>query len=205
MAKSIVSVFGYSENILSGNNSWDAVVSDRFDGAVGLARFLKKHDIDVDMYISGGSVSKGGVVEADAMQNFLYRKYDNLDKIIGEVLLDKESKNTQENIDHISAYARSSGADSIFGVSSRDHVGRIITQQAYLSDMPNLTMGVFPSKGSYSVNGSNGITPMILEPPFFGQDNPKELQGMYSKLFKLTPYQKVEVGQEIVKRVETKV
>ncbi|MCL5009454.1 MAG: YdcF family protein [Candidatus Parvarchaeota archaeon] len=204
MAKAIVSVYGYSENIVPGNNPWEQVVSDRFDGAVGIARFLKSHNIDVDMYISGGTVSnKTGKVEADAMHDLLKKRYTNLEKIIDEVVLDKESKNTQDNVNKISSYAKGVGADSVFGVSSRDHVGRIITQLGYLTDLPDLTIGVFASKGSYSINGSNGIQPMILEPPFFGQDNPKELQGMYSKLFKLTPYQKVEVGREIVKRVDS--
>jgi hypothetical protein len=203
MAKTIISVFGYSENIAPGNNSWNEVVSDRFDGAVGLARFLKKHDIDVDMYISGGTVSKEtGRIEADAMQDFLQKKYNNLEKIVSEVVLDKEAKNTQENVNNIGAYAKRVGADSVFGISSRDHVGRIITQQGYLQNLPDLTMGVFASKGSYSINGSNGVTPMILEPPFFGQENPKELQGMYSKLFKLTPYQKVEIGREIANKAD---
>ena len=115
--------------------------------------------------------------------------------------MDKESKNTQDNVHKISSYAKGVGADAIFGVSSRDHVGRIITQQAYLQSKPDLTMGVFPSNGSYSMNGFEGTPPMILEPPFFGRDNPKELYCMYSKLFKLTPYQKVEIGEEIVRKV----
>ena len=205
MGKTIVSVFGYSENIAPGNNPWEQVVSDRFDGAVGIARFLKRHDINVDMYISGGTVSnETGRVEADAMQDFLKKRYTNLEKIVDEVVLDKESKNTQENVNKISSYAKEVGADSVFGVSSKDHVGRIITQQAYLQNKPDLVMGVFPSNGSYSMNGSKGISPMILEPPFFGQDNPKELYGMYSKLFKLTPYQKVEIGEEIARKVDGK-
>ena len=205
MGKTIVSVYGYSENIANGNNSWEPVVEDRFNGAVNLAKFLKKHDIEVDMYISGGTISKDtGRVEADAMQDFLKKKYTNLEKIIDEVVLDKESKNTQDNINKMGSYAKEVGADAIFGVSSRDHVGRIITQQSYLQNIPDLTMGVFASKGSYSINGSNGIMPIILEPPFFGQDNPKELNGMYSKLFKLNPYQKLEIGQEIVYKAEGK-
>ncbi len=205
MGKTIVSVYGYSENIVPGNNPWEQVVSDRFDGAMDLAKFLKKHGIDVDMYISGGTVSKEtGRIEADAMHDFLKKRYNNLEEIVDEVILDKESKNTQDNVNKISSYAKGAGADSVFGVSSRDHVGRIITQQAYLQNKPDLTMGVFSSNGSYSMNGSNGIPPMILEPPFFGQDDPKGLYGMYSKLFKLTPYQKVEIGQEIVGKVEGK-
>ncbi len=205
MGKTIVSVYGYSENIVPGNNPWEQVVSDRFDGAMDLAKFLKKHGIDVDMYISGGTVSKEtGRIEADAMHDFLKKRYNNLEEIVDEVILDKESKNTQDNVNKISSYAKEAGADSVFGVSSRDHVGRIITQQAYLQNKPDLTMGVFSSNGSYSMNGSNGIPPMILEPPFFGQDDPRGLYGMYSKLFKLTPYQKVEIGQEIVGKVEGK-
>ncbi len=34
MGKTIVSVFGYSENIVPGNNPWEQVVSDRFWGAM---------------------------------------------------------------------------------------------------------------------------------------------------------------------------
>ena len=202
MGKTIVSVFGYSENIVPGNNPWEQVVSDRFDGAIGIARFLKKHGIDIDMYISGGTVSnETGRVEADAMHDFLKKRYTNLEKIVDEVVLDKESKNTQNNVNKINSYAKDVGADAIFGVSSRDHVGRIITQQAYLQNKPDLTIGVFPSNGSYSMNGSEGMPPLILEPPFFGRDNPKELYCMYSKLFKLTPYQKVEIGEGIVRKV----
>ena len=205
MGKTIISVFGYSENIVPGNNHWKHVVSDRFNGAVGLAKFLKQHGIDTDIYISGGTVSnETGRVEADAMHDFLKRKYTDLEKIVDEVILDKESKNTQDNVKNISSYAREVGADSVFGVSSRDHVGRIITQQAYLQNKPDLVMGVFSSDASYSINGSKGIQPMILEPPFFGQNNPKEVYNMYSKLFKLTPYQKVEMGEEIVRKVDGK-
>ncbi len=205
MGKTIVSVFGYSENIVPGNNPWEQVVSDRFEGAMDVAKFLKRHDIDVDMYISGGTVSnETGRVEADAMHDFLKKKYPNLESIVDEVVLDKESKNTQDNVNKISSYAKEVGADSVFGVSSRDHVGRITTQQAYLQNKPDLTMGVFPSNGSYSINGSEGILPIILEPPFFGRDNPKGLYSMYSKLFKLNPYQKVEIGEEIVRKVDGK-
>ena len=205
MGKTIVSVFGYSENIVPGNNPWEQVVSDRFEGAMDVAKFLKRHDIDVDMYISGGTVSnETGRVEADAMHDFLKKKYPNLESIVDEVVLDKESKNTQDNVNKISSYAKEVGADSVFGVSSRDHVGRIITQQAYLQNKPDLTMGVFSSNGSYSINGSEKIPPMILEPPFFGRDNPNGLYGMYLNIFKLKPYQKVEIGQEIVGKVEGK-
>ena len=205
MGKTIVSVFGYSENIVLGNNPWEQVVSDRVDGARDIAKFLKKHGIDVDMYISGGTISKEtGRVGADVMQDFLKKRYNNLEKIVDEVVLDKKSQNTLDDINNLNSYIREAGADSVFGVSSRDHVGRIITQQAYLQDKPDLMTGVFPSKSYYSINGSKGILPLILEPPFFGNNDPKELYDMYFKLFKLTPYQKVEIGEEIVKKVEGK-
>ncbi len=203
MAKTLISVFGYSQNIVPGNNSWEEVTGDRLDSAVELTNFFKKHGIDADLYISGGTISKDGTVEADAINNLLHKKYSNLEKIIDEVILDKGSKNTQENIKHMVEYTKSSGADSIFGVSSGDHVARIVTEFQYSLYRPSL-VGVVPSKGFYSINGSNGIQPLILEPPFFGSENPKELRSMYTNLFKLNPYQKVEIGQEIVRRVEGK-
>lgn len=192
--KTIVAVYGYGKNITPGNRAWESVNNDRNDSAYRILSFLNKHGIDTELYISGGSKDPlTGEAEADSMFGNMKKRHSNIERIVSEVVLDREAKNTAENMKNMSAYAKSNGVEAIIGTTSIDHVSRAVNEGAYNNDLKGIIFGIVPSAESYSINGSE-FGPLILEPPYFPD---RDTYTGFTGLFKLKPGQKKEVASVI--------
>ena len=192
--KTIVTVYGYGKQIAPGNRDWEGVAGDRNDSAYNILSFLNKHGIDAELYISGGTKDpQTGEAEAESMLGNMKKRHPDLERIVSDVVLDREAMNTSQNMKNMSTYAKSRGVEAIIGTTSVDHVSRAAKEGAYNNDLKGMLFGIVPSAESYSVNGSE-FGPFILEPPFFPD---KDTYTGFTGLFKLKPEQKKEVASVI--------
>ena len=165
MSDIIVAMHGYKPSA----DNFDAVVNDRLSRTLEVDKFLEKYGIECEVVISGG-VEKDGIKEADIIYQWAKEKMPEIKKY--NVVLEKDSKNTFENVQNIYDLAKKEGAKGIFAVSSKDHISRVIRDWVYNIpdyESKDILLAGVPSRDAYSEKGRDN-PPFIAEPPFWGYD-----------------------------------
>lgn len=163
----LLCVHGYTKNQQMGEKDWTGVVNDRLKRAVKLAEFFKKSRITTYLVLSGG-VQNNGMVEADAIYEYTRKMFPELLNTVNDVILERESKNTEENVSEIMKWALKKNA-AIVAISSKDHASRVINAWAYNKNAEHHLALVSPSEDSYSELGHDK-RPIVIEPPFWAYE-----------------------------------
>ncbi len=172
MQSVLICVHGYTREPKPMHRTWESVVEDRLRTAIKLARFFKSTKVISYLILSGGVVTNG-VVEADRIYELARKKFPALFDMVTDVILERESKNTQENVDEIMKWAKKKNA-AIIAVSSKDHISRIAKDWAYDKNVSEHLVMVAPSEESYSESGDKNA-PIVIEPPFWAYDSLKDI------------------------------
>lgn len=172
MESVLICVHGYTQNMRAGERTWREVMNDRLKRAVKLAEFFKNAGVINYLVLSGGVVSNDGV-EADAIYEYAKTTFPVLFNLVTDVILERESKNTLENVVEIMKWAIKKNA-AIIAVSSKDHVSRVIKDWDYSKDIENHLILVAPSAEPYSEIGSREA-PLVIEPPSWAYEELKDL------------------------------
>ena len=183
----LICLHGYTQNPPEGEKPWKEVISDRINTANKFSKFMKEVGAEVYLVISGGTIVNGKV-EADAVYELAKKVAPEMFEIVDDVLLERESKNTQENVDQILKWALKKNA-MIIAISSKDHVPRLVKDWAYEKTKGHQLVAIAPGEESYSKKGDNN-PPIVIEPPFFGYDLAK-------KLFDIPPQKRDEAVEKI--------
>jgi hypothetical protein len=168
----LLCLHGYTQDPLVGERSWEDVTIDRINTAYRFAKFAKEVGAEVYLVISGGTIVDGKV-EADSVYELAKRTAPDMFKIVDDVLLERESKNTQENVDQILKWALKRNS-LIVAISSKDHSSRLAKDWAYEKNKGKQLVAIVPSEQAYSERGTNEA-PIVIEPPFFAYDIAKKL------------------------------
>ncbi len=172
MKSVLICVHGYTKGSKTMHRSWEEVMLDRLTAAYKLSEFFHGSNITNYLILSGGVVSDD-VVEADRIYEFARRKLPGLFDLVTDVILERESQNTQENVDEIMKWAKKKNA-AIIAVSSKDHVSRIARDWAYDKNVKEHLVMIMPSNESYSKSGLTDA-PIVIEPPFWAYDSLKRI------------------------------
>jgi hypothetical protein len=172
MQSVLICVHGYTRAPKVLHRPWEDVMLDRLTAAYKLSEFLHSANVTSYLILSGGVVSNGEV-EADKIYEFAKRKLPGLFELVTDVILERESKNTQENVDEIIKWAKKKNA-AIIAVSSKDHAPRIAKDWAYDKNRKGHLIMIAPSEESYSESGSMD-SPIIIEPPFWAYESLKDI------------------------------
>ncbi len=168
----LICVHGYTKSEEAEERSWEEVVTGRLEQAYKLAEFLKGVGI-INYLIFSGGVITNGKIEADRMYEFAKKKFPELFKLVNDVILERESKNTQENVNEIAKWASKKNA-AIISISNKDHVGRLITDWAYDKVSERYIVLVSSNNEPYSKAGAEK-RPIIIEPPFWAFESLEKL------------------------------
>jgi len=161
----VIALHGYGQTIPQGFRPWEPVVRDRTKIVYETAKFFNKYGIETEVIISGGTVTNG-VLEVDAMCEKMNQDFPDLYNIV-DVILEKESRNTKENVIETFKYARKIGAEILCPSSSKDHISRVARDWAYEKKEGDPMLAFVPSQEPYSIRGA---PPIIAESPFWGYD-----------------------------------
>ena len=164
----LICVHGYTKKPRAGEKAWSEVVNDRLKRALKLAEFFKKAGIINYLVFSGGVVNDNRV-EADAIYEHAKKTFPELFGLVNDVILERESKNTQQNVDEIMKWALKKNA-AIIAISSKDHAARIMNDWAYNMNAERHLLLVSPSEDSYSELGRTK-KPIVIEPPFWAYES----------------------------------
>lgn len=166
-AKSVLlCVHGYTRQSKD-EKSWEEVIYDRLETALRLARFLKEIGVVTYLVLSGGLV-KNSKVEADVIYEYAKKKIPELFGDVADIILERESKTTQENVDEILKWAIKKNA-AIIAISSKDHAPRVMKDWAYDKERGDHLVLIAPSKAPYSIAGEDK-QPITIEAPFWAYD-----------------------------------
>lgn len=189
----IIALHGYSQSIPQGQRNWEEVAGDRLNAAYEIARFFNRHGIETELMISGGTV-KDGIVEADAIYDFAKARTPDLFDVVANVVKEKDSKNTMENVEKTLAYAEKAGAEILCPTSSKDHISRVARDWAYNKKAKHPRLVFITSDEPYSLRGYE-TQPFIVEPPFWGID-------ALQKIMKVPPNKRENVAKVIQTAIE---
>ncbi|UCG95581.1 MAG: YdcF family protein [archaeon] len=142
------------------------VVYDRVREACRAVDLFYKGGYEVDFMISGGTETDG-VKEADNIEKIVQKYFSDVYKK-ANVVKEKESLNTMENVLKTYDFARDVGTDILCPVSSMDHV-RVPREWAYERKPGDPLLAFIPSQEPYSKKGWK-IKPFITEPPYWAND-----------------------------------
>ncbi len=156
----LLCVHGYTKAPREHEKEWQNVVKDRLSTALELAKFFSSVGVAIYLVLSGGSMN-GNQVEADVIHNYARKNFPELFELVNDVILERESKNTQENVDEILKWALKKDA-VIIPISSKDHVSRVVKDWAYDKGRNSHLIMVAPSHATYGENES--LAPIIIEP-----------------------------------------
>ncbi len=188
----LLCVHGYTDHHDEQHRPWKEVIKDRLENAQKLAETFHSLGILTYLVLSGG-VIRDGKVEADIIYDYAKSEFPGLFKAVTDVILERESKNTQENVDEIIKWATKKNA-LIVAISSKDHVSRVARDWAYDERRSDHLILVSPSKEAYSVKGWTDA-PIVIEPPFWAYNALKDL-------FSIPEEKKEEVKRRIKEIIE---
>jgi hypothetical protein len=172
LSKSVLlCVHGYTKAPREHEKPWQKVVKDRLSTAFDLAKFFNSIGVTIYLVLSGGSMN-GNQVEADVIHDYARKEFSELFAIVNDVILERESKNTQENVDEILKWALKKNA-AIISISSKDHASRVIKDWAYDKGRNNHLIMVAPSHETYGENENS--EPIIIEPSYWAYDALKDI------------------------------
>jgi hypothetical protein len=163
----LICIHGYTQKPRTGERTWVEVVNDRLKRALKLAEFFKKAGI-INYLVFSGGVLNSNKVEADIIYEHAKKTFPKLFELVNDVILERESKNTQQNVDEIIKWALKKNA-AIIAISSKDHAARIMNDWAYNIDAERHLLLVSPSEESYSELGHTK-KPIVIEPPFWAYE-----------------------------------
>lgn len=168
----LLCLHGYTEADNKSTKQWREVIKDRLENTYRLAKLFYEFGIPTYLVFSGGII-RDGKVEADIIYEYTRAEKPEIFKIVTDVILERESKNTQENVDEILKWATKKNA-IIIAVSSKDHASRVIKDWAYDSKRDGHIILISPSSDSYSKEGETSA-PIVIEPPFWAYDILKDI------------------------------
>jgi len=141
-----------------------------------------------------------GKNEADAIKKYAEERFPEIKDF--EVILEKYSKNTAENVSNILKLAKEKESKAIVATSSKDHISRVMRDFVYHPERPKveetLILGC-ASNEPYSEAGKT-IQPAIIEPPvYFGEYNLAELVPQF---FKVQKEKREKFAKEVKELIE---
>ncbi len=166
----LLCVHGYTNQPKESHRPWKKVVSDRLHTAHKLAEFFNATGVVTYLVLSGGAINNGNV-EADVIYEHAKTEFPDIFKLVTDVILERESKNTQENVDEILKWAIKKNA-AIVAISSKDHASRVINDWGYDKNRHEHLILVSPSNEPYSKPGIKK-RPLVIEPPFWAYEELK--------------------------------
>ena len=167
----LLCVHGYTKFPREKEKNWQEVVKDRLSTAYELARFFSSTGMTIYLVISGGTLNKNQV-EADTIHAYARKNFPELFTLVADVILERESKNTQENVDEILKWAVKKNA-IIVSISSKDHAPRVVKDWAYDKLRGGHIIMVAPSHETYGEDSD--AEPIIIESSFWAYDALKSI------------------------------
>ena len=187
----LLCVHGYTKAPREHEKEWQKVVKDRISTAFDLAKFFNSIGVVIYLVLSGGSMN-GNQVEADIIHDYARKNFPELFELVNDVILERESKNTQENVDEILKWAVKKSA-VIISISSKDHVSRVVKDWAYDKGRNNHLIMVAPSHETYGEN--EDLAPIIIEPSHWAYD-------ALNNIFKIPEEKRKLVKEKLLKDLE---
>ncbi len=167
----LLCVHGYTKYPREREKDWQKVVKDRLSTAYEIAKFFSSVGVVIYLVLSGGTMNKEQV-EADIIHDYARKNFPELFTLVADVILERESKNTQENVDEILKWAVKKNA-VIVSISSKDHISRVAKDWAYDKGRNGHIIMVAPSHETYGED--EDAEPIVIEPSSWVYDALREL------------------------------